>query len=281
MPESATQEFARMIAQAIGETASLLQGRGMSSDHEFIAQFVLGKSATSYAAVRHLCQEGFGPDALMIARTIFENAINLAYINRRPEERSRRFLEFEHVEEYRQIEALKKAFPGKRVVTAGDEERITDEYEAVKHNYKGASWSGETMHAMAMECGLGPQYALIYRLASGFVHGGPRSVHTYIERQAGHYDVRLGAPDEEFTDRALLSAGMSVLIVLEEVCRAYGEEPPGEVRAAQSMAGKIGQPDPAAWEQPRTPQAARSTGPKDTRHKDTGRKAGDRPRDGE
>ncbi|MGE5542809.1 MAG: DUF5677 domain-containing protein, partial [Bacillota bacterium] len=156
MPESATQEFARMIAQAIGETASLLQGRGMSSDHEFIAQFVLGKSATSYAAVRHLCQEGFGPDALMIARTIFENAINLAYINRRPEERSRRFLEFEHVEEYRQIEALKKAFPGKRVVTAGDEERITDEYEAVKHNYKGASWSGETMHAMAMECGLGP-----------------------------------------------------------------------------------------------------------------------------
>lgn len=240
MAGSATRRFARMTASAIKETASLLQERGMSSDPEFIAQFVLGKSATSFEAVRHLCRDGFGPDALMIARTIFENAINLAYINKRPAERAALFLEFEHVEEYRQMESLKKALPSERVVSAEDENRIGAEYRKVRNNYKGASWSGESMQSMALECGLGLQYALIYRIASGFVHGGPRSAHTYIERQAGHCDVRLGAPGEEFTDGALLSAGLSVLLALEEVCRAYGAEPPDVIRTARSMAEGIG-----------------------------------------
>lgn len=232
--------LAEMVQSAIAETASSLVHRGMSTDHDLISQFVLGKSATSFAAVRHLCAKGFGPDALVIARSILENAINLAYINRDPEKMSRRFLEYEHVEEYRQLQALKDAAHGEMCPSRDEEAAIESEYRKVKDDYKGPSWSGASIHAMASECGLGLEYAQVYRLASGFVHGGARSLHTYIERKGPRYDVRLGAPGEEFTGRALLSASISMLLVLDEVCRAYGIDPPPVIREAHNLGDNLG-----------------------------------------
>lgn len=232
--------LAEMVESAIAETAASLVRRGMSTDHELISQFVLGKSATSFAAVGHLCKKGFGPDALVVARSILENAINLAYINRDPEKMCGRFLEFEHVEEYRQLEALKDATNGEMRPSPSEEAEIESEYRKVKDDYKGPSWSGASIQAMASECGLGLEYAQVYRLASGFAHGGARSVHTYIERKGPQYDVRLGAPGEEFTGRALLSASISMLLVMNEVCRAYGIDPPPAIREAQDLGDNLG-----------------------------------------
>src|SRR6266849_3701706 len=47
---------------------------------KIVADFILKKSTKTLKAICDLCSKGYGEDAQMLGRAIFENALNLAFI---------------------------------------------------------------------------------------------------------------------------------------------------------------------------------------------------------
>lgn len=227
-------ELADQVHRAIVQTAELNPPLG--DEHRWLAAYLLAKTVTSFHAVRLLCVHGYGEDALVLARTMIENAINLAYINKDPTGRVGLFLDYHYIEANHQLTELKKVLGQEPLFPPETEREIMNGYERVRTKYpKKDRWSGKPLSAMATECGLEVQYALVYRFGSEIAHGAISSLHRYVSEEENQVQVRLGTPARDLTDEALLSGSISVLMALAEVYHLYGFEPPSAFEEANRL----------------------------------------------
>jgi hypothetical protein len=141
-----------------------------------------------------LCQEGFGEDASILNRTIFELLITLLYILKDPtDERAYRYYAFdwilrEKMFKYAEqkpellLQLEQRALRPKSGDVSIDEVKKMAQEVQKKYSYKGYNWSDKSLGEMAEEIGRGGQYKTMYRLSSQHTHSHSRVMNDYIKR---------------------------------------------------------------------------------------------------
>jgi hypothetical protein len=154
-------------------------------------RYFFAKSYKSYQAIRLLWRAGYVEDALMLARTIFEIALQAQYASIEPS-RARLFLEFHSVSRYRLCKKLQRAgaidppFPTGLSPTQLAE--LKQAHDQVACNYaKSEHWWGHGIDWLAEQCGkdMYRHYLSTYAMQSDFVHSGVVSADQYFRSDDG------------------------------------------------------------------------------------------------
>jgi len=162
-------------------TASV-SSKGSSLDWAFM--LFLAKSMKTARAVTILAKNGYGEDAMCLARSMFENYINLAYIlKENTSHRAELFFE------YGKLDSLKKTenFPNNKVNNKGEIERLSkifeEEYKSGKEKYmdgcKKHSWSCLTLKKMSEIVNAKEGYDSFYWWMSQYSHPHSEGLASY------------------------------------------------------------------------------------------------------
>jgi len=142
-------------------------------------------------ALEILADRGFGSEAGMILRSMFEAAVNIMWIikddNLIPN--LKKYTDYQFVASKRYRDNISKRDVLKDLPEAAQEEwkrysdvldekvrEVMDEYSF--NTYK--PWSGKTLKEMANDVGWGERYDTLYQLYSDVIHSGTMSVQDYL-----------------------------------------------------------------------------------------------------
>jgi hypothetical protein len=179
------QRFGRLL----GETGSLDQA--FDSTAKLVASTLLAKAAKTHEAILLLATNGYGEDAIILTRSLFNLAVVISWIFKGPSQR---------LDAYAAYDVVSKAKLGRKIVASQSTATIIPEvYELYqnrrsewedgerdfKDQYysKRPGWSGKSIEEMANEVGLGGTYATFYTLASDIEHSNPASISNYLHDQ--------------------------------------------------------------------------------------------------
>lgn len=157
----------------------------------FFTAFALGKAFKTYEAVGLLCRNGYGEDAFMLARTLFELMVTTVYILQDPtEDRLTRYVSHDWVtrkEMYDNIvsnDALLAGF--NKEIESGDRPNTVAEVEAEykkvmeKYKYQNGTWSDKSIKGMSESIGRLDAYNTVYKLQCTLGHTNARSMNEYV-----------------------------------------------------------------------------------------------------
>ena len=156
--------------------------------------FTLAKAYKTHLAIMLLCKEGYGEDASILNRTIFELLITLLYILKDPtDERAYRYYAFDWILRERMFnyteqkpELLLQLEQRELKPEVGDvsisEIKQMAKQVQTKYKYKGYNWSDKSLGKMAEEVGRNGQYKTMYRLSSQHTHSHSRVMNDYVKR---------------------------------------------------------------------------------------------------
>lgn len=164
-----------------------------------LTAFTLTKAYKTHSAVLLLCKEGYGEDASILNRTIFELLITLLYILKDPtDERAYRYHAFDwilrekmfsYVEQKPELllQLEQRALKPKHGDVSIIEVREMAKKAQEKYRYKGYNWSDKSLGEMAEEVGKGGQYKTMYRLSSQHAHSHARVMNDYVKSTKDGY----------------------------------------------------------------------------------------------
>lgn len=189
-----------------------------------LAMCFWAKIFTSYQAVYSLCYGGFGKDAIVLVRTMFEAFVAMGYIlkNRRP--MIPRYRDYAFVEALEALELFKDIYPDKMVPS--EEEsciRGLRERAVAKHKYNrlwAKDWSDKNLREMARAVDPALErtyYPLIFPLASQYAHARPKAIDSYWCGAPSH--IRVG-PSSDLVPQALYTA-IAICMMATEVAAPF------------------------------------------------------------
>lgn len=182
-------EELRQITKRIIDTDTISK-----SSKDLFCHLMAAKTFKSHEAVLLLCRNGYGEDALILARSLFDLLVTLLYILKDPtDNRINRYLDFDFVATVRLFK--QNRLKGKlldellnRFTTIGARddhmEKILAHSKSLvkKYNY-GLTWSDKNIYQMAEEVGRVEAYQTIYKMQCDFAHSNARGLNEYITRQ--------------------------------------------------------------------------------------------------
>jgi len=185
--------------------------------------YLFTKSTKTYRAIQHLCNNGYGEDAIILSRSLLENLINFAYIAnpQQEEERERRaklFVGWIIIDFQRKLRDLKNTDAVRIQIEKNlktykpdwDVNKLHQE-ECNNHKTKGKetnnrSWSVLSIKNMATEIGLLELYYKEYWLYSQIVHPHPGGSPSYMKYDTNRDIVTNDMPSNAWIEKALLSS---------------------------------------------------------------------------
>lgn len=250
--EKLQEEYALCLRLEVLAEAVLAGNFDLATDFQRLSFAFASKSAKSYQAVLRLIEHGLGEPALILIRTIFDDLINLTYINTEPDGLTKLFVEFQLVEKKRYIDSWEEAHLGKRELKELKvqwEAVHKDQYERVQSNYpKKTYWSGKTVREMAalVDPDLAKTYLILYAYASGFAHGGsPSALLSYVGQNDDMTLTSLAAPSEAEIAEVLI-AGFSLFSRLLKLFAAACGSDQTELEALTAEGDKVFNERPAS-----------------------------------
>lgn len=179
--------------------------------------------SNSLGAVITLVLNGYGNDALRVARSMFEGAVITGYLRRHPEELDN-YLDWHWVHQEHLYRYMEKHYPdGLKRLNAKAVEEMKGKFEAEKLRFADrrgrlrSSWKKKPLRQMAEELGLGQLYDTVYFLTSSMHHLDFGGLSAQSEEDSMDVDI---APSQNWLDQALISAHSAVLHCLSH----YNEE---------------------------------------------------------
>jgi len=176
---------------------------------------VVGNSAGS---VMLLTLNGFGNDAMRIARSMFEGAVTVGYLRLHPEE-YKDFRDFLWVKQKRRYDYLVKHDPVQlSTVQPKHIKRMMRRYPAVVGRFTGKngrirhSWCRKPISQMADEVGLGKSYSTFYSTASSMHHFDVTGLSAQLESE--RIPDADSAPSENWLEESLNMAHKALLVCL-------------------------------------------------------------------
>lgn len=215
--DSRTLLFADKVYHFMGEAASLFAEWNPPSNEESpVIASLWAKLYTTYQALYSIAKNGFGYDALVLARTIFEDTVNLGYVAKDPAQRMQAFKDYAIVEAYEAVKLMNELYPGRVSCRRKAQAKAEAEKAIQDHGYKGKGWSGKDLRARARD--IGPQmektyYQLIYPLSSQYAHAGTQAVSSFWNAEGPPF-VLFG-PHPRFIEQALWTGAALCLVATE------------------------------------------------------------------
>ena len=176
----------------------------MVGPRDMFTAFAIGKGYKTHGAVLLLGKQGYGEDASILARSLFDLLINLLYIQvDQTDGRAYRYFQYDWI-------LRKKMFTyalGKPEIMDQIQERTNNprpddttiqeveeqaKLSQEKNNYTERGWSDKSLHDMAVEVGRIDAYKTVYRLQCQLDHNATRSVNEYAKRSQGGIVFEVG-----------------------------------------------------------------------------------------
>lgn len=184
---------------------------------DMFTAFAIGKGYKTHGAVLLLSKQGYGEDASILARSLFDLLINLLYIQAdQTDGRAYRYFRYDWI-------LRKKMFTyvlGKPEIMDKIKERVNSpqpndttiqevEEQArlaqQKYNYNEIGWSDKSLHDMAKGVGRIDAYKTAYRLQCQLDHNAARSVNEYAKQSQGGVVFDVGQ-SENWVEESLVIA---------------------------------------------------------------------------
>jgi len=185
--------------------------------HRILRMLAMNVS-NSFGALITLVLNGYGSDAMRIARSMFEAEVTAAYLARHTEA-ARDYLDFHWVQQEKLRRYMIQFAPG--LLEGISPERIEEnqrQLKAIESRFRDPGgrlrnrWNTKTIREMAEEAGLGEIYLTFYSWASSMHHVDFGGLSCQVEK--GTIDVDL-APSHQWADQALIAGYGAVLRTLE------------------------------------------------------------------
>lgn len=155
----------------------------------FFQAFVLGKAFKTFEAVLLLCHNGYGEDAFMLTRTLFELMVTDAYIMRdTTDDMLMRYLSYDWVTRKEMYDYIKEN-PGllaqlnAELRSGGNANAISEveaEYQKAMDTYRYRNgWSDKSIKGMSEAIGRSDMYSTVYKLQCTVGHTNARSMNEY------------------------------------------------------------------------------------------------------
>ena len=186
--------------------------------------FALGKAYKTHRALLILCQDGYGEDAAILLRSLFELALDARYIARDPSgQAALRWIDYDAVTRYElartvhtdpYFEVHRANAPGGEVVPVDAVEQALEAQRTHKFwaNEKNGvlrhpkDWSGISRRQMARSVGWASHYSGLYALTSILAHSSVRASDHFVSSTADAGVVVNVRPGPDWVDHVLLSA---------------------------------------------------------------------------
>lgn len=195
--------------------------------------FSLGRlSVEDFMEVLLLCGNGYGIGGMKLLRGLYEKAVTLGYIARKPE-KAEQFLEYHFVHQGKLFNHANQVFPMNEHLSASQIEQIKSAYKRTKGNYQEVlcdkcgttrtrfSWSELDILSMAREAGLHELYLPCYYDPTLQAHATVSSLTARMKlRDNGQLAFDEGAQREK-ADLVLVSAHNIILYVLDVVNKYF------------------------------------------------------------
>lgn len=226
------------VNSALHEIASIYMRRGIDcrNDKTLFSAFMLGKSYKSHEAIIMLCKNGYGEDAFILSRALFESMVVLSYIMKdETDEKLSRYFEYDWVTRKEMFDHLSSKDDAMKHFQLQIEAGIVDknllqevrtEYERVMKKYKYDSrkgWSDKSIRGMSIDIGREDAYASLYKLQCNMSHNNPRTLNEYIERTADGYFIDTGST-QNMIDSVLVCAFDCFVTILHIASQQIGWE---------------------------------------------------------
>lgn len=162
---------------------------------DYVVAFALAKAFKTHDAAIYLCKKGFGEDASILVRTLFELDVLVGYsLSDKTDKTATLFTEYESIDREKMYNSnntpeirdlMKKRENYKEVI-----EKVLADAKFAKQNPKRlgknnkpqvTTWSGKSYEDMAKIAKLNDSYNIAYRLFSQLTHSSPRVAHYYLE----------------------------------------------------------------------------------------------------
>jgi hypothetical protein len=200
-----------------------------ADDLHYVLLHILAVGFDSLGALQLLALNGYGADALKIARSIFEADVTAKCLEADPGQ-LKDFLDFHYVATKRWFDYLGRTNPtltqsipdNRRQEIDSDFKRVAPRFTGKKGRIRN-SWSKKYISEMAKDAGLAEQYDSLYSLASTITHVSVSGIHALTE-ESGRLAT---APSESVVRDALISghrAALSLLTTLNNVGRLGPDE---------------------------------------------------------
>lgn len=198
---------------------------GDSELAQTIAVFALTKATKTHAATLALCRSGYGEDASVLVRSLFELALDMLYLGQNDTGvLARRYVDHDWVIRYQMLQVA-RADPGlepSRLVGEFDnlpESVIDREAHRVQERWHfweretnsgqlqrpKSHWSGKSIRQVAADVGWESHYNTMYRLVSQLAHSSVRGANQYM-RITDVDTVELNSgPSDNYVRQALFS----------------------------------------------------------------------------
>ncbi len=184
---------------------------------DFFILFALGKSYKSHTAIINLCRSGYGQDAAIVVRSLFELEIITLYIlSDKTDGRIKRYNDYDWIIRKEMFEAhadnekvmkeikLREAKPTKTQDSIKLVKKRAEEVQK-KHNYKRYQWSEKSLKGMSEEVGERITYSSLYGMQSQLIHSQARAMNEYVEVVDSEFVINVG-PSKKWVEESLVSA---------------------------------------------------------------------------
>lgn len=176
--------------------------------------YALAKSHKTQAAILLLSERGFGQDAGILTRAIFELAITTLYISKdNTGKLVERFFDYDWIMRAKMYDSvsedtLYKASIEKRDPAGNEVKKVLKKVEEIKKKYpkieKNINWSDKTLRQMAEEVGRLDAYKTAYHLQCNLSHPNPRNTNDYFLETKGELEINAG-PDDKWIEESLVA----------------------------------------------------------------------------
>jgi hypothetical protein len=177
------------LAEKIIEKAPNLSGDVDEVLYQAVMHYYFfGKAYKTLQAVRLLCKNGYGQDAEILSRSIYELALQASYMAQDPKNRARLWINHDRVVRYNFYKGLKKSGNIDTAEKIESEKAKFAELERCYHKYRSDyrpsenCWWGNTIKWLAEQVSKEISYwhGAIYPMQSDLVHSGVASVNRYL-----------------------------------------------------------------------------------------------------
>lgn len=220
--EDQIKELYRLNKQLIGIADKLLVSKTIKDERSVFACFALVKGYKTQKSIIVLCQSGFGEDAFMHSRTLFELSIICSFILQdKTGLRLKRYIDHEAV--------MRKAYLERSSLgtTLGEElnTQILNDLEAAMSSHEYSKWRGrwseETIDEMAEKVERGHEYKTLYKMQCNLAHSHVVSMDEYVVQDASNEKIMNLGTNFDMIKTALVASFDSFRWILGEFNKEY------------------------------------------------------------
>lgn len=232
------REYFDLNEKLLGVVDRVLQSKVIKHDNDplkMTAIYFMTKAIKTNRAVWHLCADGYGEDAAILIRSLFNLIINFYFIlSQDTENRAKRFIYHSAYTKYESYKIMSKwadVFKQLDLQTFNASE-IQKEAENAQKQYKfeaNKPWSNKTILQMAKDIdahsspknnSMEKNYDVVYNFLSDFEHSNVMSANSYIKDDENGWYPQIN-PTDNLIPETLASDTGYLLMIFEQFCNIF------------------------------------------------------------